>query len=383
MPLIQVASDKTHYAWQNLSQFFHTTQVLRDGPISELPEKLDPAIGEISVTFADGTTKTVDDYFSTSTMDAMVVLREGNVVYEQYKTMRPLDQHIWFSCSKSILGTLLAMLEHEGKVDVSKMVTEYVPGLAGSVWDTVTVEETADMATGLDSTEHEVPDARTNPAQGWYQWAVSIGLFEDARKLNETPFDVLKRMKRTKPGHTVFEYNSINTFVCQTIIENVTGVALAELFAERFWRPIGAQGNGYFVMNKESHALGFGFMNSTLRDLARYGMAFTPSQTKLSKALIVPQAVFNKFHTGLRPDMYDKGVYGTDTHQLFPLPGIANRYQWDIITPDGDQFKSGVGGQGLYISAPQDSVVVFFSTGTQDDEALGAWVARTITQTFK
>lgn len=383
MPQIQVASDKTYYAWQNFSQYFHTTQVLRDGPISKLHEKPDHHIGELSVTFADGTVKTVDDYFKTSTMDAMIVLHKDHIVYEQYKTMRSLDQHLWFSCSKSIIGTLLALLEHEGKIDVSKMVTEYVPELAGSEWDTVTVEQTADMATGLDSTEHEVPDARTNPAQGWYQWAVSIGLFEDSKNLNETPFDVLKRMKRTKLGHEVYEYNSINTFTLQCIIENVTGVPLAELFAERIWRPIGAQGNGYYIMNKQGHALGFGFMNSTLRDLARYGMAFTSSQKKLNKETIIPKAVWEKFHTGLRPEMFDKGVYGSDTHKDFPLPGISNRYQWDIITPDGDQFKSGVGGQGVYISVPQDTVVAFFSTGTQRDEALGAWVARTITQKFK
>lgn len=383
MPLVQVASDKTHYAWQHLSNYFYTEQVLRDGPISDLPEKIDPAIGAIEVKFADGMAKTVDAYFDSSTMDAMVVIREGTVVYEKYKTMRSLDQHIWFSCSKSIIGTLVAMLEHEGKVDVSKAVTAYVPELAGSEWDKVTVEQTLDMATGLDSTEHEVPDARTNPAQGWYQWAVSVGLFEDTKQLDETPFDVIKRMKRLKPGHTVFEYNSINTFICQCIVEKVAGVPLAELFAQRFWRPIGAQGNGYYVMNKQGHALGFGFMNSTLRDLARYGMAFTPSQKKLSKAPIVPGAIMHKFHSGLRPEIYGKGIYGSDLMKDFPLPGIANRYQWDIITPDGDQFKSGVGGQGLYISAPHDAVVAFFSTGTQRDEALGAWVARHISQSFR
>jgi len=382
-PQIQVASDKTHYAWQYMSNYYYTTQVTRDGPIHELPENMDPAIGRISVTFADKTTKTVDDYFKTSTMDAIIVLREGNVVYEKYKTMRPLDQHIWMSCTKTTVSTLLAMLEHEGKVDVSKYVSEYVPELKGSEWDSVTVEETLDMATGLDSTEHEVPDARTNPARGWYQWAVSIGLFADTKNLNESPFDVLKRMKRTKPGHTVFEYNSINPYLCQKVIENVTGVPLPELFAERIWRKIGAQGNGYYMIDKQGHALGFGFHNSTLRDLGRYGMTFTPSHKKLSQHAIVTDAVVQKFHTGLRPEMYDKGVYGSDIHKDFPLPGIANRYQWDIITPDGDQFKSGVGGQGLYISAPQDSVVAFFSTGTQRDEALGAWVARHITRSFK
>lgn len=382
-PQIQVANEKTHYAWQNMSNYYYTAQVLRDGPIHEFPEKLDPAIGNISVTFADKSWSTVDDYFDSSTMDAMLVLHKGTIVHERYKTMRVFDQHIWMSCTKTTVATMLGMLEHEGKVDVSKYVTEYVPELAGSVWDTVTVEETLDMATGLDSTEHEVPDARTNPKRKWYQWAVSIGLFADTKNLNENPFDVLKRMERTKPGHTVYEYCSINPYICQRICENVTGIPLPELFAERIWRRIGAQGNGYYMVDKQGHALGFGFMNSTLRDLARYGLAFTPSAKKMSSDPIVPQGVIDKLHSGLRPDMYDKGVYGTDTHKLFPLPGIANRYQWDIITPDGDQFKSGVGGQGLYISAPHDAVVVFFSTGDQDDEARGAWVARTITQSFK
>ena len=88
MPLVQVASDKTHYAWQHLSNYFRTEQILRDGPISELREKLNPAIGKIAVTFADGTEKNIEDYFNASTMDAMVVLHKGEVVYEKYKTIR-------------------------------------------------------------------------------------------------------------------------------------------------------------------------------------------------------------------------------------------------------------------------------------------------------
>ena len=106
-------------------------------------------------------------------------LHQGKVVYERYKTMRPFDKHNLFSSGKVIAGTMVALLEYEGKVDVKKPVSDYVPQLKGSDWDKVTVEETLDMATGLDSTEHEEPndDARVNPAHGWYEWAVSIGLF--------------------------------------------------------------------------------------------------------------------------------------------------------------------------------------------------------------
>jgi len=380
---IQMASDKTQYVWQHMSNYYPTEQVLRDGPIHELPEHLDPAIGNIDVKFSDGTAKAVDEYFDMSTMDAMLVLRAGTVVYERYKTMRPFDKHNWFSCTKSTVAVSLALLEHEGKVDVMKPVPHYLAELAGSVWDTVTVEQTLDMATGLDSTEHEEADARTNPARGWYKWAMSIGVLAPVGGFDQSPVEVLRGMKRTKPGHEVFEYNSIDTYVCQKIVETITQKPLAEFFGDRVWRRIGAQNDAYIGLDKQGHALGFGFMNSTLRDLARYGMIYTPSSGKLSADPIVPEAVIRKFQTGLRPEMYSKGAMGAPIQkEFFTLPGLANRYQWDIVTPDGDLFKAGVGGQGLWVSPSHDGVVVFFSTGTQADETLGAWVGRHITQTF-
>ena len=316
-------------------------------------------------------------------MEAVLVLREGSVVYERYKQLRPFDKHVWFSCSKTIVATMVALLEDQGKIDVSQPVTHYLPELAGSIWDTVTLDHTLEMATGLDSTEHEEPDARTNPMRGWYQWASSIGLFADPGNIDRSPLDVLRRMVRQKSPHTAFEYNSINTFVCQMIVEAIAGMPLAQMFAERIWRRIGAQGDGYLALGRQGRAMGFGFMNSTLRDLGRFGMIFTPSGSKLCGEPILPDAVARRAHRDLRPEMYDKGSFGGAMAREFVLPGIANRYQWDIVTPDGDQFKAGLGGQGLYVSAPQDSVVAFFSTGSQRDEALGAWTARTITQSFR
>jgi len=380
---IQMASEKTKYAWQHMSNYYPTEQILRDGPIHELPEKLDPTIGKISVDFSDGTAKTVDQYFDTSTMDAMLVLHRGNVVFERYKTMRPFDKHNWFSCSKSTVAVSLALLEHEGKVDASKPVSHYLPELAGSVWDTVTVEQTVDMSTGLNSTEHEEADARTNPERGWYQWAMSIGVLAPVGGFAKSPIEVLRGMKRTKPAYEIFEYNSIDTYVCQQIVETVTTMPIAEFFGDRVWRRIGAQNDAYVGVDKQGHALSFGFISSTLRDLGRYGMIYTPSSSHFGAPRIVPEAVVRKFQTGLRPAMYAKGAMGAPIQkEFYTLPNLANRYQWDIVTPDGDLFKAGVGGQGLWISPSHDALVVFFSTGDQRDESLGAWVGRHITETF-
>ncbi|MCB0256765.1 MAG: beta-lactamase family protein [Anaerolineae bacterium] len=374
---IQVASDKTLYAWQNLSAFQYTMQIERDGPISELPEKIDPAIGEIEFTRPGLVTETVAEHFDTSTMDGLLVLHQGNVVYERYKTMRPFDKHQWFSCSKVVPGTLVELLALEGKIDVKKPVSSYLKELEGSGWDKVTVEETMDMATGMDSTEHEEHDARTNPERGWYRWAVSLGLFEDTQNLNEHPFDVLRDMKQVKPAHTVFEYNSINTFVLETIVTKVTGKTINEVFGDRIWRKIGAQNDAYLGTTKYGMGNSWGFVNSTLRDMGRFAMIYTPSWNKICEEQIIPDSLIDTIQHGGRPEIYLGGVVGKLLQASFPdIEGLTNRHQWDIVFPDGDFYKGGVGGQGIYISPSADTVVVWFSTGKQQEEILARAIAK-------
>lgn len=41
---------------------------------------------------------------------------------------------------------------------------------------------------------------------------------------------------------------------------------------------------------------------------------------------------------------------------------ISNNRQWDDIFPDGDMFKLGFMGQGLYVSPDKDLVIAYFST---------------------
>jgi CubicO group peptidase (beta-lactamase class C family) len=42
------------------------------------------------------------------------------------------------------------------------------------------------------------------------------------------------------------------------------------------------------------------------------------------------------------------------------IPGSSR--QWDVVFADGDFFKSGLMGQGLYVSPDRDLVIAFFST---------------------
>ena len=371
---IQFPSEQSEYAWVNMSKYYPTAQVMRKGQVSELPYAVDPSIGEVAYKNKDGNMVSVNEHFDSKPIDAMVVVKNGKIIYERYKTMRPDDKHIWYSVSKVTGATMLAFLEFEGKVDVSKPVSHYLPELKGSVWDTVKVEEALDMATGLNGTEHDEPeqDSRTNPDQVWYRWAATsaVGIVADVKNRNETWVDVLRAMKRKTPGHEKFEYNSINTFVVNRIAERIADKPLYEQFSQRIWSKMGMEHDAYYLVSPSGNTLGFLGVNSSLRDLARFGMAYTPSGDKIAGEKIIPDAIMKKIHDRTYSAMFDKGWAGKKFSTSFydDTGKISNRYQWDSVLSDGDLYKSGVGGQGIYISPASDTVVAWFCTGTGNDQ---------------
>jgi CubicO group peptidase (beta-lactamase class C family) len=384
---IQFPSDETQFGWVNMSRYYPTAQVRRDGPIRELGYQIDPSIGDVSYATPAGDAVTVDAHFETLPIDAMIVVKGGVVRYERYRTMRPDDKHIYFSVSKITGATMLAFLELEGRVDLDQPVSRYVEELAGSVWDTVKLREAVDMATGLDGTEHDEPneDSRTNPDQIWYRWACTdaVGVFADPKQRNEQWYEVLRDMQRRKPAYEAFEYNSINTFVMNRVVERVADTALYEQFSDRIWSKLGMEHDAYYLAAPNGFTLGFMGVNSTLRDLARFGMAFTPSGSKLAGEEVVPRAILDKIQDMSHADMYGKGNVGRGQLEQYPDdPVIANSYQWDCVFPDGDFIKYGVGGQGLYISPATDTVAAWFCTsdGSNHEGPMARAIVRHLSQ---
>jgi CubicO group peptidase (beta-lactamase class C family) len=378
---IQFASAETQYVWQNWSQFYRTALLYRKGKVAELPYNIQNNIGNIAFIGRDGIKETVNAHFEKCAIDAMVVVKDGAVVYERYKTMQPDDKHIWFSISKIVGATMLAFLEYEGKIDVKQPVSYYLNELSSTVWDTVTVEETMDMATGLNGTEHDEPDrdSRINQHQIWYRWAATtdVGIFPTNE--TSTSYNILGEMKRRKPSYEAFEYNSINTFIANRIVEKVGDSPLYQQISERMWSKLGMEHDGAITVSPGGKSLGFMGVNSSLRDLARFGMAYTPSCANIAGEAIIPRAILDKIQNTSHAHMFNKGYVGKKMQDNFPdVSGIANRYQWDAVFPDGDFFKGGVGGQGLYISPYNNTIVAWF--GTSDGKNKEESMARSIVE---
>jgi CubicO group peptidase (beta-lactamase class C family) len=112
-----------------------------------------------------------------------------------------------------------------------------------------------------------------------------------------------------------------------------------------------------------------GLVATRLRDLARYGMLYTPSWKHAARERIVSDAYLRSIQTGGRKKIFGGGEIGDAMKTLyFPSdPPNANGWQWDGIWDDGDFYKGGVYGQGLYVSPRHDLVIVWFSTGMKSD----------------
>src|SRR5690606_8148432 len=114
------------------------------------------------------------------------------------------------------------------------------------------------------------------------------------------------------------------------------------------------------------------------RDGAGPGMLFTPGWGRVSPEPIVSSNPLRRIRELGRPALFENG--GTGRGIIERLRGERprhNSWQWDFVAEDGDFYKGGYGGQGLYISPIRHLVVAFTGTPPPDGQANDLmWISR-------
>ncbi|MDH3439340.1 MAG: beta-lactamase family protein, partial [Gammaproteobacteria bacterium] len=208
-------------AWnfKNLHQIFPTVNVYRNGPVSELANRPMPEIGEYIVDTPEGR-MSFDDFIASdqSTTMGVVVLHEGDIVYERYPRMQEYEKPVYWSTSKVFPATIIRLLEERGKIDVSKPIDHYIPKLAESSFAGTSVRHILDMASGLDcSDEYESRDS----CYYLYSMAIGDGFRTDNAPDNPYDFAATYEAVREVPPGTKFSYSGLNTFVLGWLVEEV------------------------------------------------------------------------------------------------------------------------------------------------------------------
>ena len=96
-------------------------------------------------------------------VDGFIFLKDGVVQTEIYfNGFGPTRRHIGFSVTKSLVGSLMGILVHEGRVDLEQTAAHYLPELANSGYGDATIRQILDMTTNV-VWNHD----RSDPPRRW------------------------------------------------------------------------------------------------------------------------------------------------------------------------------------------------------------------------
>ena len=331
---------------RHTQQMFPTVPVYRGGQVRNLKSSPMAEIANVAIETPDGPLPFAEfiesDYATTL---GVVIVHKGEIAFESYPRMQEYEKPIYWSVAKILPGAIIRLLEERGQIDISKPIEFYVPRLAKSVHAGTTIENLLDMATGVDCAEnYEDPDSC------YYRYSEAIGDNIRSENAPDNPYDFMAtvEIERTGEQGTKFVYSGATNFLLMWLIEEVTGYTLPDAVSKEFWQHIGAENDAAYIAYRYGIPLSHGGFIANHRDMARFGLLYTPSYNVVSDKKIISDEHMQALLKGGRP-------------------GLRNsRYQWGDLDEAGYISHGGWGGQGLYIHPSKDIVAVFTSYTKQD-----------------
>lgn len=351
----QLYGPYNRWSFQNELALNRTVDVWRGAGASSL---LPVALRDLKhVTYQNrlGTTFTFDDMVEMSYTDGIVVLHQGQIVYERYLNgMQPHTLHAWASGSKSMTGTIAALLAHEGLFDPDALMSVYLPELKDSGFGDATIRQVMDMTTAVGFTENTADGVTEN-----LEYGVALGWKDRPEGYTgpESVYEILPRMIKTGIHGERFTYLTPNTDVLAWLIKRLTNTTLAELMRERIWGKLGADRDAFWIVDFATAETAGSGLVTTLRDMARFGQMLL-QKGAFNGQQILPAAVVDDIERGADPAVFARSAAASPMNQ-----GYSYHHQWwNTHSPYGAYMAMGYGGQILYIAPGAQLVVAKMSS---------------------
>jgi CubicO group peptidase (beta-lactamase class C family) len=142
-----------------------------------------------------------------------------------------------------------------------------------------------------------------------------------------------------------------------------------DAFSREIWTQIGAEHDAAILAPRYGVPMFAGGFLGTLRDLARFGLLFTPSSSVVSDQKIISDAHIEMLKNGGRPELLANARSGAPDETAQKVVK-HNVYQWDQVFTNNDLFKGGWAGQGLLVNPDRDLVAVYAGYFNDDQSEL-------------
>lgn len=259
----------------------------------------------------------------------LMVVQDGRVRLERYAQGFSADQR-WtsFSVAKSLTSTLAGQAFAEGRIkSLDDPVTRYVPELAGSAYDGVTVRQILTMSSGVKWDENYA-DPKSDVAQ----------MMTEPFAPGEDPMlKYLAKLPREAAPGTKWVYKTGETNLIGTIVQRATGMTLTDYAARKLIPAAGFEKPLFWLIDPTGTNVGGCCLSLTMRDYARFGLLALEGGKG-----VVPQGWF---------------ADATRAHYNIGVPGFGYGYQWWTY-PDAHWGAQGIFGQAITLDPGRKLVVV-------------------------
>jgi CubicO group peptidase (beta-lactamase class C family) len=266
----------------------------------------------------------------------LLVLVDGKVRLERYAHGQTAGGR-WpsFSVVKSITSTLVGAALQDGFIrSVDDPVTQYIPELAGSAYDGVTVRQVLTMTSGVKWNE-DYSDPASDVVR-FYQTPVEPGV--------DATVSYLRKLPREAPPGQKWVYKTGETNLLGVLVAAATKKPLADYLSEKIWSAYGMETDAVWQLDRSGHEHGGSGLAATLRDFARFGQ-FILEGGVVDGRPVLPA---DWLPTATRKQ--------EDTDE----PGTGYGYQW-WTRDDGTFFAVGIHGQMVSIDRPRRLVIALNS----------------------
>ncbi|MGQ1889212.1 serine hydrolase domain-containing protein [Thermophagus sp. OGC60D27] len=285
--------------------------------------------------------KALEDFIKEQKVAGLLILQDGKIRMERY-ALGHNDSSLWSSLSvaKSVTSTLVGVAIKEGYIkSIDDYVTDYLPSLKGSAFDSVKIRHLLTMTSGIKWNENY-----TDPTS------------DIARFDNDTTHDGMKAivsyMRRlpaeAAPGKK-FNYSTGETHLLGALISAATQQSLAHYLATKIWIPYGMEQTATWRVDRTGQELAGCCLQMQLRDFGRFGQ-FVLEDGSINGESIVPHQWFQEA-TQIQIPLWPGGGYG---------------YGWWIF--NNHSFEAlGIHGQKVYIDPSRKLVIVLNSAWPEAD----------------
>lgn len=292
----------------------------------------------------DGRAQTIKSYMASEHAAGLVVLQDGAIRFERYALgFGPTARWTSFSVAKSITSTLVGAAIEDGAIrSLADPVTAYIPELAGSGYDGVTIRQLLTMTSGVKWNEDYADPA------------------SDVARFLRTPGDpgvdatvsYMRRLPREAPPGAKWVYKTGETSLVGVLVARATHKRLSTYLSEKIWAPYGMEADAGWATPSSLQTMEPGgcCLSATLRDYARFGQ-FVLEGGRAGGRRVVPAGWFD---------------LATTTQAPTGEPGQGYGFQW-WTNADGTFDARGIFGQLIHIDPRRRLVVAMvgdWSTAT-------------------